>query len=67
MLRQLKPALIAAEIHAQIEKFTATFGAPPDYLDGHQHVQIFPQVRDAFLDVVSRDRRRTPGCGNADG
>ena len=55
MLRQLQPALIAAEIHAQIEKFTATFGVPPDYLDGHQHVQIFPQVRDAFLDVVSRD------------
>lgn len=55
MLRQLKPALIAAEIRAQIETFTATFGVPPDYLDGHQHVQIFPQVRDAFLDVVSRD------------
>lgn len=55
MLRRLRPALIAAEIRAQIEKFTATFGMPPDYLDGHQHVQIFPQVRDAFLDVVSRD------------
>ncbi|ARP99932.1 ChbG/HpnK family deacetylase [Pseudorhodoplanes sinuspersici] len=55
MLRRLRSALIAAEIRAQIEKFTATFGAPPDYLDGHQHVQIFPQVRDAFLEVVSRD------------
>ena len=55
MLRRLQPALIAAEIRAQIETFTTLFGAPPDYLDGHQHVQIFPQVRDAFLDVVSRD------------
>jgi predicted glycoside hydrolase/deacetylase ChbG (UPF0249 family) len=55
MLRQLQLALIAAEIRAQIEAFTALFGAPPDYLDGHQHVQIFPQVRDAFLDVVRRD------------
>jgi hypothetical protein len=55
MLRRLRPALIAAEIQAQIEKFTATFGMPPDYLDGHQHVQIFPQVRDALLHVVSQD------------
>ncbi len=55
MLRQLKPTLLAAEIRAQIEKFTATFGVPPDYLDGHQHVQIFPQVRDAFLEIVSKD------------
>jgi len=55
MLRQLKPALIAAEIRTQIDKFIAIFGAPPDYLDGHQHVQIFPQVRDALLDVVGND------------
>ena len=26
---------------------------PPDFLDGHQHVHLFPQVRDAFLKVVA--------------
>lgn len=55
MLRQLKPELIAAEIRAQVDKFIATFGSPPDYLDGHQHVQIFPQVRDALLEVAAKD------------
>src|SRR5262249_13320095 len=28
------------------------FGHAPDFVDGHQHVQLFPQVRDALLDVV---------------
>ena len=55
MLRQLKPASIAAEIRAQVDKFIAIFGTPPDYLDGHQHVQIFPQIRDALLEVIATD------------
>ena len=32
--------------------FVAPFGRPPDFVDGHQHVHLFPQVRDALLDVV---------------
>ena len=55
MRRALKPDLIANEIRAQVEAFVALFGTTPDYLDGHQHVQIFPQIRDAFLDMVARD------------
>ena len=27
-------------------------GRAPDYVDGHQHVQLFPQLRDAFLGSV---------------
>ena len=37
---------------AQIAAFAERFGRAPDYVDGHQHVQIFPQVRDAFLSAV---------------
>ena len=29
------------------------FGRPPDFIDGHQHVHLFPQVRDAVLKVVA--------------
>ena len=53
LLRRLDGEMIRAEILAQIAKFIALFGRAPDYLDGHQHVQIFPQVRDAFLDPVT--------------
>lgn len=51
-LRRLDPELIRGEIAAQIAAFADLVGRPPDYVDGHQHVQIFPQIRDAFLAAV---------------
>ena len=36
----------------QVRAFLETFGRLPDFLDGHQHVQLLPQVRDAFLKVA---------------
>lgn len=52
LLRRHDRHVIATELSAQIEAFTERFGRAPDYVDGHQHVQLFPQVRDAFLGVV---------------
>jgi predicted glycoside hydrolase/deacetylase ChbG (UPF0249 family) len=49
LLGRLDRAKIAAEIAAQFKAFEAAFGRPPDYVDGHQHVQLLPIVRDAFL------------------
>jgi predicted glycoside hydrolase/deacetylase ChbG (UPF0249 family) len=49
LLRRFDPEMIRAELAAQIATFTTLFGRPPAYVDGHQHVQVFPQVRDAFL------------------
>jgi predicted glycoside hydrolase/deacetylase ChbG (UPF0249 family) len=51
--RRLQPEPLASEIQAQLEKFIKVFGRPPDFLDGHQHIQLFPQVRDAFLRIVA--------------
>lgn len=52
VLSRLDRARIAAELRAQIAAFSALFGCLPDYVDGHQHVQIFPQIRDAALSVM---------------
>ncbi len=41
------------------------FGRAPDFVDGHQHAQLFPQVRDGFLRAV-KERAPTPGCARAD-
>ena len=49
LLRRLDPEIVPSEIGAPIETFTEAFDRAPDYLDGHQHVQLFPQIRDAFL------------------
>ena len=51
-LQRLKRDRLAREIAAQIQAFIAAFGHPPDFIDGHQHVHLFPQVREAFLSVV---------------
>jgi predicted glycoside hydrolase/deacetylase ChbG (UPF0249 family) len=45
---------LIAEITAQLQAFTAAFGCPPDFIDGHQHVQLFPLIRDAVLAVAAR-------------
>jgi predicted glycoside hydrolase/deacetylase ChbG (UPF0249 family) len=53
-LRRLDGAALAAETAAQIAAFCAAFGRPPDYVDGHQHVQLLPIVREALLAVVKQ-------------
>ena len=52
VLRRLKPDRIAGETEMQIKAFVDAFGRPPDFIDGHQHVHLFPQVRDAVLAVA---------------
>jgi len=43
--RELPEPEIRREISRQIDKFCEHFGAAPDFVDGHCHVQILPQVR----------------------
>jgi predicted glycoside hydrolase/deacetylase ChbG (UPF0249 family) len=52
LLRRHDREIIASELTAQIAAFVDLFGRAPDYVDGHQHVQLFPQIRDAFLTAV---------------
>jgi chitin disaccharide deacetylase len=47
--RSLTPALLDAEIAGQFAAFRAAFGRPPDYIDGHQHIHVFPQISEALL------------------
>ncbi len=52
MLRKLDPASLAREVSAQFAAFAQAFGHPPDYVDGHQHMHLFPQIRDAVLNAT---------------
>jgi len=51
--RRLRVDALVIEIAAQLRAFVDAFGRPPDFVDGHQHVHLFPQVRDAFLTTVA--------------
>lgn len=44
---------VKAEVRAQLEKFARAFGRAPDYVDGHQHVQLMPGIRAPFLEAVA--------------
>jgi len=50
--RRLDREALVIEIATQLRAFVQTFGCAPDFIDGHQHVHLFPQVRDAVLKVV---------------
>ena len=52
-LRRLSVERLTVEIGSQLRRFLQAFGRLPDFIDGHQHVQLFPQVRDAFLKVAA--------------
>jgi predicted glycoside hydrolase/deacetylase ChbG (UPF0249 family) len=52
LLRQIDAEFVHGEVMAQIARFRELFDAPPAYLDGHQHVQLFPRIRDGFIRAV---------------
>jgi chitin disaccharide deacetylase len=66
-LHRLRHDALVSEITAQLRMFVHTFGRTPDFIDGHQHVHLFPQIREAVLQVA---KANAPGawlrqCGRA--
>jgi predicted glycoside hydrolase/deacetylase ChbG (UPF0249 family) len=58
VLRRFKHAVVVAEVARQMESFRSTFGRAPDFIDGHQHVHLFPVIRQAVLEVAKRGAPR---------
>jgi chitin disaccharide deacetylase len=54
LLRPFPPGRLECEIDRQLDAFEDAMGAPPDFVDGHQHVQMFPQIRDALAASLAR-------------
>jgi chitin disaccharide deacetylase len=52
MLHRFNPGMLEAEVRAQLEAFRSAFGRAPDFVDGHQHVHLLPQVSEAVLKVA---------------
>ena len=51
-LRLLPRSEMRNEVHAQLRAFTRERGAPPRFVDGHQHVHHLPGLREVMLDMV---------------
>lgn len=58
-LHRFDASSLVAELEAQLNKFCELFGRAPDYIDGHHHVHLLPQVRDAVLAVT---KQRAPNA-----
>jgi chitin disaccharide deacetylase len=43
---------LLVEVATQFQAYIDAFGRPPDFVDGHQHVHLLPQVREAVLTVM---------------
>jgi predicted glycoside hydrolase/deacetylase ChbG (UPF0249 family) len=50
--RRLNHDALKAEVRCQLAAFRDAFGRAPDFIDGHQHVQLFPQVSEAVIEVA---------------
>jgi hypothetical protein len=67
LLLRFDAGALAAEAASQLAAFRSAFGRPPDFVDGHQHAQVLPQVSDALLAAMTE---MAPGawirqCGRA--
>lgn len=51
-LHTLDPKTIEQHIHAQLDAFERGMNKAPDFIDGHQHVHQFPQIRSVLLKVL---------------
>jgi predicted glycoside hydrolase/deacetylase ChbG (UPF0249 family) len=54
LLGRVRAEAVQAEFDAQVARFVAAFGQPPDYVDGHQHVHLFPVIAGCALSAVRR-------------
>jgi len=59
LLRRFDAKALRDEISSQMERFCQLFGRAPDFVDGHHHVHLFPQVSEAVLHVV---KESAPGA-----
>ena len=51
-----------AVIERQLDAFEVQWRAPPDYVDGHQHVQQFAGVREALVQTLIKRYGAAPGA-----
>jgi predicted glycoside hydrolase/deacetylase ChbG (UPF0249 family) len=49
---RLSQVAVVNELHAQLDAFEGVLGAPPQFIDGHQHVHQLPIVYGAVIEVM---------------
>lgn len=53
-LRRLDAGELASQVQRQLDRYEALVGAPPHFVDGHQHVHQLPQIRSVLLAELAK-------------
>jgi hypothetical protein len=53
-LHRVDKQLIESELQRQLDAFVDVVGRLPDFIDGHQHVHQFPQIRSCLLALYEK-------------
>lgn len=53
-LRRMKPDFAKRIIDDQLARFEDLVGAPPRFVDGHEHVHQFPVIRETLFEVLAQ-------------
>lgn len=72
--RQLDRQVVLEQFDTQLDRFEQLIGSAPDFVDGHQHIQMFPVIRDVLLERLQQRyaeqapwvRVSTPGLSGHD-
>ncbi|WP_374352619.1 ChbG/HpnK family deacetylase [Chitinimonas sp.] len=59
-LRRLGRGRLRDAFARQLDRYEAVMGAAPAFVDGHQHVHLFPQVRHVLLGVMAERYQQRP-------
>ena len=67
LMRRLDRSRLETEIAGQFAAFRDAFGRNPDYVDGHQHIHVFPQISDALVRAIKHEAPQAwlRQCGRA--
>ncbi|MBV8658849.1 MAG: ChbG/HpnK family deacetylase [Burkholderiales bacterium] len=64
LMRSLDRHSLQQSIDRQLDKYEAVMGRAPAFIDGHQHVHLFPVVRDLLLDAAAKRYANRPWLRN---
>lgn len=57
--RRIRYSAVCEEITTQLQQFRSCWGHDPDHIDGHEHVQQLPVLRNAVAVVAKKTRQAT--------
>ncbi len=60
MTRTLHRPSLEKTLNQQLDNFEEKLGRSPDYIDGHQHVHVFPVIRDVLYSVTNQRYSTNP-------